>query len=200
MVEEGGNRPGGGGGKVERRQQLLDSAAALVVERGVAGFTMEGLAAAAGVSKALPYRHFANADAALVALHDREIDHLARLILVAVGGLDGDDAMRRAIAVYFDQVRERGDLLNVLAGSGSPVPEMANAGQRRAPRYVGQLLTQAYGVRGRTADVVASLVTGLVIAGSDSMGRGDASPRTVERLTVDATIGAVHRALARDRS
>ncbi len=176
-----------------RREQLLDTAAELVLEHGLLGFTMEGLAAAAGVSKALPYRHFANAEAALVALHDRELGRLAQRILDAVAAADPGDAMlRAAIAAYFDDVEERGDLLNVLAGAGSPLPEIAAGGLRPAPTYVAQLLTRAYGVRGRKALVLAALLAGLVTAGSDAVGRGDASRRTVERLTTDAAIGAVH--------
>lgn len=185
-----------GTAKVERREQLLDAASELVLQHGLRGFTMEGLGAAAGVSKALPYRHFANAEAALVALHDREVGRLAQRMTRAVAAAaPGDPMLRAAIAAYFDDVEERGDLLNVLAGAGSPLPEMAGGGQRPAPTYVAQLLTQAYGVKGRKALVLASLLAGMVTAGSDAVGRGDASRRVVERLTTDAAVGAIRATL-----
>lgn len=184
--------------KVARRTQLLDAAADLVIQHGLLGFTMEGLAAAAGVSKALPYRHFANAEAALVALHDRELGRLAQRILDAVAEADpGDPMLRAAIAAYFDDVEERGDLLNILAGAGSPLPEIAAGGMRPAPTYVAQLLTRAYGVRGRRSLVLAALLAGLVTAGSDAVGRSDAPRRMVERLTTDAAIGAIHAVAGR---
>ncbi len=178
--------------RTDRRDQLLDAAADLVAEIGVVGFTMEGLASAAGVSKALPYRHFANSDAALVALHDRELTHLASIILSAVDGLsDGDEILREAIRAYFDAVELRGDLLNALAGSGSPVPAMASAPATRPGDLVTTLLARGYGLRGKGARVLAGLVTAMAIAGSDSLGRGDAARSTVERTTVAAAQGAV---------
>src|SRR5687767_13326585 len=57
-----------------RRRQLLDLAGEIVVEGGVAGLTMDRLAGAAGVSKALVYAHFANRDDVLTALIEEQID------------------------------------------------------------------------------------------------------------------------------
>src|SRR5205823_5613658 len=56
-----------------RRRQLLDVAIELLSEGGAEAVTMEGVAARAGVSKALGYRYFDNADQLLLALHDREM-------------------------------------------------------------------------------------------------------------------------------
>jgi len=42
----------------ERREQLLDVAAGLILEKGTEAVTMEGVAAAAGVSKGLGYAYF----------------------------------------------------------------------------------------------------------------------------------------------
>ena len=179
--------------KTERRNQLLDAAAELVDASGVRSFTMEGLAAAAGVSKALPYRHFANAEAALVALYDRELGHLAEVILEAIDGCDdGDEVFACGIHAYLDEVEARGGLLNALAGAGSPLPEMAGEGSARPPEMIAALIERHYGVRGKALTVLAALVTGLITAGSDSLGRGDAARTTVERTTVAAAIGAIH--------
>ncbi len=183
--------------KTERRSQLLDAGAELVRTSGLMAFTMEGLASAAGVSKALPYRHFANSDAALVALYRRELGRLAGVILASVEGMtEGEEILATALHAYFDQVEERGDLLNALAGHGSPVPDLVEGG-RAAPAFIIELLERAFGLRGRTAVVLGSLVGGLATAGSDSFGRGDASRSTVERTTVAATLGAVRAVLAK---
>ena len=52
----------------DRRDHLLDEAAAILVAHGAAVLTMERLAESAGVSKALPYKHFDNVQHVLVAL------------------------------------------------------------------------------------------------------------------------------------
>ncbi len=72
---------------------------------------------------------------------------------------------------------------------------MAEGEPRQAPKLVIDLVERAYGVRGRTGVVLASLLAGLITAGSDSLGRGDAARPTVERTTVAAAIGAVHAVL-----
>ena len=80
----------------QRRDQLLDSAAALLVERGPGAITMEGVAAEAGVSKALPYAHFDNATELLRQLRDRELDHLRDRLLAASAGVEGFERLVEA--------------------------------------------------------------------------------------------------------
>ncbi len=180
----------------ERRAQLLDAAADLLAERGVAGLTMEALAARAGVSKALPYRHFDNADDALVALYHRELDDLAQRIASAVRSVEpGDATIRAAVHAYFDAVAARGAVLARLAGAGSPVPDLA--GGREAPQGVAQLLTAAYGIRGRRVVVLASVVTAAVTAASDAWGRGDAGRSVCEQIATHAVLGAIHEVIDR---
>ncbi len=57
----------------ETRDRILDAAARLLAERGWAGTTVEGIAAAAGVSKALIYHHFRGKRAILDAVVERTI-------------------------------------------------------------------------------------------------------------------------------
>ena len=179
--------------KADRRSQLLDAAAWLVARKGVAGFTMEGLADAAGVSKALPYRHFANADEALVALMNREVGHLGRTMVTACEGIDqGDLMITAAIGAYFDTVVHRGGLLNALAGPGSPIPDLAAGGTRTPPQFLVDLLRSGYRLDGQTASLAAWLISGLAIAGSDSLARGDAPRSTIEPLTVAAIVATIH--------
>ena len=182
--------------KADRRSQLLDAGAWLVAEKGVAGFTMEGLADAAGVSKALPYRHFANANDALVELMNREVGRLGRALVSACKGLDDGDLMiAAAIGVYFDTIYDRGGLLNALAGPGSPVPEFAGGGTRSAPEFLVGLLGRGYGMTGRPATLVAWMITGLAIAGSDSWARDDAPREIIEPLTVAAIVATIRAAV-----
>ena len=59
-----------------RRELLLDATAELVAERGFHSVGISEIGAAAGVSGAAIYRHFASKDALLVALIDRVVDEL----------------------------------------------------------------------------------------------------------------------------
>jgi AcrR family transcriptional regulator len=59
-----------------RRERLLDATAELVAERGFHRVGIAEIGAAAGVSGAAIYRHFASKDELLVALIDRVVDEL----------------------------------------------------------------------------------------------------------------------------
>ncbi|HET9691121.1 MAG TPA: helix-turn-helix domain-containing protein [Acidimicrobiales bacterium] len=181
----------------ERRTQLLEAAAELVADRGVVGFTMEGLAAHAGVSKALPYRHFDNADHVLVELYQLEVNALAGRILAAIRGHHGDDLVAVAVHAYFDAIAERGVVLGRLSGTGSHVPERAAAavgGQEAA--WLERLVRTAY----PQLDAAAALGLGRIVAGTlqaagwavarREIRRGDA-----EAASVAATVAAAHALL-----
>ena len=189
-----GPRPPGGhrSTKADRRAQLLDAAAQLISDRGIAAFTMEGLAVAAGVSKALPYQHFANANDALIALMAREVAHLGRAMTSASDGIDDADQMiAAAITAYFDIVAERGGLLNALAGPGSSLPELATGGTRTPPTFLLELLKRGYSLKSEHATFAAWIVTSLAIAGSDSIARDEGPRSTIEPLTVAAIIASI---------
>lgn len=188
--------PAGGGSRREARaNQFLDVAAELVRQRGIGGMTMERLAEATGVSKALPYRYFENADAVFVALYQREITNLALRVVGAFAerGPD-DDAVAVMVHAYFDVVAERGDLLASLAGAGSPIPDLVDP-EWRGLQFVADLLGDAYGVHGRKALAMAYVFVGAVIGASDAVGQGVVSRTTAERVAV-TTLQAGAEAIA----
>ena len=59
-----------------RRDLLLDAAAEMVAAGDADEVSMESVALRAGVSRALVYKHFANRQALLHALYERESSHL----------------------------------------------------------------------------------------------------------------------------
>ena len=79
----------------DRRTHLLDVAVVLLGESGPEAVTMEGVAARAGVSKALGYRYFDNADELLLAVHDREMAELGTRVRSALRGADTRPASGR---------------------------------------------------------------------------------------------------------
>ncbi|MGI8493064.1 MAG: TetR/AcrR family transcriptional regulator [Acidimicrobiales bacterium] len=176
-----------------RREQLLDAAAELLAENGRTGFTMEGIATRTGVSKALPYQHFANADQALIELYRREIGWLTRRIaagMEAAGELD--DALRAAVREYFLAVDARGAVLAALAGPGSDVPALVEASQGSAPNYVAELLVRDYGVSPKRSEILAAIVASIVIAASEAVARGLGTRRDAEEVAASSVLAAVH--------
>jgi AcrR family transcriptional regulator len=77
------------------RDAALDAAAALAREHGLAALTMSGIAAEAGLGRATLYKYFPDAEAVLVAWHERQISrHLRELAQVRDGA--GSPAARLA--------------------------------------------------------------------------------------------------------
>jgi AcrR family transcriptional regulator len=112
-----------------RRRQLLEVAAELVAESGAEHVTMEGVAEKAGVSKALVYRHFDNAEALLLEVAERELVVAADQISKAMRRASTfEDSVRLALGAWFDVLTERGPLVISLLES----PTLAGPlGERR---------------------------------------------------------------------
>ena len=189
------NAPAGRLSKEGRREQLLDAAADIVVERGVGTLTMEGLAERAGVSKALPYQHFDNSSAVLVALYGREIGLLGRRVYEAVDGIaDAEERVVAAIHAYLDVVAERGRVLGAFTGSGSSVAAEADQGARTGVEFVTALLVKPFGFSGRRARMLASMFLGTLAGATDSWAHADGGRERVEQTVTAVIIGGLRNA------
>jgi AcrR family transcriptional regulator len=172
----------------QRRDQLLDSAAALLVERGAGAITMEGVASAAGVSKALPYAHFDNATELLRGLRDRELDRLRDRLMEAAEGLDGLEALiASGVHTYFDVIAESGPVL-VAALRSLPFDDDEEAERRRNPAFY-------VGLFGHYLDLppeIARLVAAVFVTGIDGAVErwmsGDVHRATAEQVLVRLTL------------
>jgi AcrR family transcriptional regulator len=183
--------------KAARREQLLDTAATMLVEQGLARFTMDALAAAAGVSKALPYRHFNNVTAVIGALYERELGHVGAAIDEATRVMTtGEQMLAAATAAYFAAVDERGRVLAQLAGGGSQIPAMLFGEFPPAPGFIVRLIERGFGCDPVTANVLASIAVSVAVAASDSVARGDRSRADMEAMATRAVIAAVTAALS----
>ena len=177
--------------RVERRDQLLDAAAAVLTERGQPGLTMEGLAAAAGVSKALPYAHFDNAEAVQVALYQREVADLGRHVLEAMEPHPrGRERLSAAVRAYFDFIRKRGAVMAVLS-SERAVVESGDADL--GPDFVGQLLVDNFDIAPEDARVQGALVLGALLTVTGLWARRVRPRAVLERQVIDFIIRAVER-------
>jgi len=176
--------------KPDRRQQLLDIAADLVTSSGTAAITMERVAEHAGVSKALPYQHFTNAEDLLLALHTRELTHLGTRIVQAVTAApsDPETKLRAAIGVYFDVVAQRGVLLGIL---GRETTTAATASSVDGTGFVADLLTETHGITGERARILAEMVLGSLLGAVTAWARGVASRSMVQATATEGVLAMV---------
>jgi AcrR family transcriptional regulator len=153
----------------ERREHLLDVAAALVVERGVESVTMEGVAAAAGVSKGLGYAYFANSSELLQALLKRELKRLQARVVDALQAETGfEPKLRATVHAWFDVVSERGVLLASLlhaAWHEGPHVEARNSYNRRNDAFWAELAERELGVPRERGEIA----TAILLAGLDGV-------------------------------
>jgi AcrR family transcriptional regulator len=93
---------------VERREAILAAAMAVFAERGYHGASVDDVAQAAGVSKALIYEHFPSKKDLHASLVEREVtDLFARLAANAASGTHGADRMRGGVEAFLGFVEER---------------------------------------------------------------------------------------------
>lgn len=179
----------------ERREHLLDVAAELIVERGVEAVTMEGVAAAAGVSKGLGYAYFANSSELLRALLHREVGKLqARVESAMQGKPTFEDKLRATIHAWFEVVAESGALLGSLlqaARHDGPHVEARNAYNRRNDRFWAALAERELGVPAEHGEIA----TAILLAGLDGVVQrwtqcGD-TPEVLEDVFMKVAVGGL---------
>jgi len=105
----------------QRREHLLAAAGRLVGQGGWTALSMQGLAAAAGVSRQLVYEHFATADD----LHLATLTHLfertqASTAAIARAGASLGDTVRASFALFLDLPAEERHALRTLAAEREP--------------------------------------------------------------------------------
>jgi AcrR family transcriptional regulator len=151
----------------QRRSHFLDTAAAMITELGAESVTMEGVAARAGVSKALGYRYFTNRDDLLLEVFDREVVVLDERIALAVASATTlEDRLRRIIDVWLDLIVERGALLGSLQRSKlieGPVEQRRLERQADIDEFFAQLFLAEYEM---THDD-ALLAAGVLLSGAE---------------------------------
>jgi AcrR family transcriptional regulator len=165
----------------DRRRQLLDAAMQIIVEHGAGAMSMERLAAAAGVSKALPYKHFENSEAVLAELYRRETNALGRRVWQALSeaGPD-DDLIRLSLRVYFDEVSRRGPVLAALSAPGSTIPSVADAGGRAGVTFEVEVFNRFHGLDRERSKQVAGMIQGAVVGATDTWLAGHGTREQLE--------------------
>ena len=91
------------------RVRIVDATAELIYERGVTATTLEDVKAAAAVSNSQLYHYFANKEALVRAVIDRQADACVAVAEHAeLGTIDGLRAWRELVLTHADQTRGKG--------------------------------------------------------------------------------------------
>lgn len=179
--------------KEARRQQLLDTAARVLLRDGADALTMEGMGVEAGASKTLGYAYFTNIEHVVIALRERELQHLYRRIEAASAGLESfDERVRAAFHAYFDVVGERGLLLGELeqAMHARRIPA-AKDGTDEFLRWLAGLIDDEYRVGPRRAMGHAAIVAGLANAHAAIWLPSRARRDDIEQMAVAYALGGL---------
>ena len=119
------------------REQLLSAAADLVAERGFHAVGITDIGAAAGVSGAAIYRHFASKQDILVALLDRVVEGLRDGARLAVADArTPDDALDALIAAHVDFALRDRSIIAVYDQEAHTLPDDDRRRIRRTQRAV----------------------------------------------------------------
>ncbi|WP_405019516.1 TetR/AcrR family transcriptional regulator [Kitasatospora sp. NBC_00070] len=157
-----------------RREQLLN-AADRVVQRDGPGASMNAIAAEAGITKPILYRHFGDRTGLIRALTERHTSGLLAAVRAALNEpLERRDRVEHVLDVYLAGIESRPQVYRLLTHPESGDP--AGAGQALAPalRQIAEEITRAVREQvdlGPDAPLLAETwgrsITGMVLAAGD---------------------------------
>jgi AcrR family transcriptional regulator len=151
---------------LSRRDSLLDAAGTLVARGGVGGVTMESVAAASGVSRALVYKHFVNRRDVLAALFERESHLLHEQLTEAVANAEGlEEKFRALVEGALAAQSSRGATFAALMNQGGRQPDLRAVQQRRdtaTVRYFAAVAVAELGIEKKKAITGTRLALGAI--------------------------------------
>jgi AcrR family transcriptional regulator len=152
----------------DRQDALLDTAATLLEDGGASAVTMEAVAAHAGVSRPLVYKHFPNRDALMVALFTRESRAFDAEVVEALRGARGlEDVIRTSAEAIIDGFARRRRVLRPLLYGESMNAGLRDAQVERTRRNHGwyrDLVVAERGVAPEDAETAVTVLFGGLVA------------------------------------
>jgi AcrR family transcriptional regulator len=145
----------------ERRALILEAAGRLFGERGYEGVTLDRIAAAAGVTKPVLYRHFASKKALYLALLERHQADLPRFFERVPADLPLDARIEAILETWFAYVAEHGYAWRMLfrdTGGDDEIRAFRLGTQDRAREVLAGFLRGQKGVRRRDAEPLAEFL------------------------------------------
>jgi AcrR family transcriptional regulator len=150
----------------QRREAILAAAEEVFARSGYHGASLDGIAQAAGVSKALIYEHFASKRQLHASLLDARVAEIFRRLQVnAESGATGEDRLRGGIDAFLSFVEEHREGYRALLRDAAD-PEVGGLVahvQAQATGVVASLLAGGDGTGdGRAVEMHAQLLSGAV--------------------------------------
>ncbi|HVM08529.1 MAG TPA: TetR/AcrR family transcriptional regulator [Acidimicrobiales bacterium] len=180
----------------KRREQFLDVAAKLILEGGVDSVTMEGVAAAAGVSKGLGYAYFANRGELLLALLNRESRSLERRAAQGIAeASDYEGKVRASVRAWMDAIAERGVLLAALlreTQDHQPYNERRNNYYRTLEEFWGDMAAREFDIPKKKAVAAAAIMIAGLSGLLERWIQARDSRKMLEDVYVKMSIGALN--------
>lgn len=135
----------------ERRAELLEGALAAIRRHGP-GVSMTQIAAAAGVTKPILYRHVGGREEIVAALTERFVAELTQRLQGAIGDGAGDprELLATGVDAYLELIERETDLYRFLLRHAGEVPGGAEV-LSRVIRQIGQTTVGTIGERLRSA-------------------------------------------------
>ena len=168
------------------REALLDAGAIVAERHGLAGLSVNGVVAQAGVAKGTFYVHFRDRDAFIDALHERFHGHVQQRVAAATEGIpDGAERIIRAVGAYLDVcLTDRG--VKALALEARSDPSLMKSMAARHDRFVAAAVPsfKAMGWPDATAasQLLAAMTNEIAIRELDAGRRLPAARRALRRF------------------
>ncbi|MGY4396466.1 AcrR family transcriptional regulator [Sphingomonas sp. UYAg733] len=155
---------------------LVVAATAIVEQDGPEAISLRALAERLGVSRAAPYRHFADRDALLATVAACGFEDLVTAYENALAGAEtGDAALRQGWRIYLDFAEQRPGLFQLMFGSdllgrASPPPVMIPPANR-AYELIWEAMRRAYPDLGEEAIKARTITAWSTIYGFTALDR-----------------------------
>lgn len=177
----------------ERREQLLDSAVAFILERGLSDFSLEKVAARAGVSVPLIYKYFPKRDDILKAVLAREYQYLGASKLAALPpDAPLEPLIRNSHRHGFEYLYERGPIIRLLASDRAVFDSVRRHGKDERSAITDHFIdriVETYGVPREVALVCSILVVNAPILSGRALKRVGVSATEAADLWTDFALG-----------
>lgn len=128
MARRSYRSPGRAAGREETRRRIVSAAETVLAETGWAGFSLEAVAAAAGVTRLTVYNHFGGRRSLLEAIFDANARRTGfERIAEAMGGKDPHAALEAVVSVFCAFWQSGSAPLRGIAAEAMADPEFAEA-------------------------------------------------------------------------
>jgi AcrR family transcriptional regulator len=180
-----------------RKKQILEAARNLITSKGIQSFTMDSLAAAAGITTPLVYNYFANRSELLQALLKQEYTAFSEKVQAEVESASSfEETVRAFILSNFDHFAP-GSILPVLQSQPEVavvISEQQKRASNRSASFLVRLTAKSFQLTRAEAELVMSMSSGASIAAAQYASTHEATrDETVDKVLayVIAGLGAV---------